>query len=179
MTTTSTGITVTMDGTQVLSYATPTCRPMCSSGSRGGPEASTTSTRSRTCSSRPRRTAAGAHRDRRQPDVGTEHGRDSRSPSPAPDSPAPGRRAAVDFGPNNPADTYAVTSPTHHHRHRPAGQRVPSTSPSPTAGGTSATSAADQYTYIVPPVPTVTNVSPTSGPVTGGTTVTITGTGFT
>ena len=45
-----------------------------------------------------------------------------------------------------------------------------------TSGGTSATSAADQFTYVAPP--TVTSVSPTSGPTAGGTTVTITGTGF-
>jgi hypothetical protein len=47
-----------------------------------------------------------------------------------------------------------------------------------TAGGTTATSAADKYTYVVPPVPTVTGVSPASGPSTGGTTVSLTGTGF-
>ena len=46
-----------------------------------------------------------------------------------------------------------------------------------TPGGTSATSAADQFTYD--PIPTVTSISPTGGPVAGGTTVTITGTGFT
>ena len=45
-----------------------------------------------------------------------------------------------------------------------------------TGGGTSATSAADQFTYIT--APTVTSVSPTAGPTGGGTTVTITGTGF-
>ena len=45
-----------------------------------------------------------------------------------------------------------------------------------TAGGTSATSAADQYTYVG--APTVTSISPTSGPTAGGTTVTITGTGL-
>ncbi|MBS0214168.1 MAG: IPT/TIG domain-containing protein [Proteobacteria bacterium] len=45
-----------------------------------------------------------------------------------------------------------------------------------TPGGTSATSAADQYTYVA--APTVTSISPTSGPVAGGTTVVITGTGF-
>ena len=45
-----------------------------------------------------------------------------------------------------------------------------------TPGGTSATTAADQYTYV--PAPTVTSVSPTSGPTAGGTTVIITGTGF-
>ena len=46
-----------------------------------------------------------------------------------------------------------------------------------TPGGTSATSAADQYTYE--PVPTVTGVSPGSGPSVGGNTVTITGEDFT
>ncbi len=45
-----------------------------------------------------------------------------------------------------------------------------------TAVGTSVTSAADQYTYIA--APTVTSVSPTNGPVTGGTSVTIMGTNF-
>lgn len=45
-----------------------------------------------------------------------------------------------------------------------------------TAGGTSATSAADQYTYVV--APTVNGVSPNAGPTAGGTTVVITGTGF-
>jgi hypothetical protein len=46
-----------------------------------------------------------------------------------------------------------------------------------TAGGTSATSAADQFTYI--PAPTVTSISPAIGPISGGTQVTITGTNFT
>ena len=46
-----------------------------------------------------------------------------------------------------------------------------------TPGGTSATSAADQYTYE--PVPAVTGVSPSSGPSAGGNTVTITGEDFT
>jgi hypothetical protein len=42
--------------------------------------------------------------------------------------------------------------------------------------GTSATSAADRYTYVA--APTVTSISPTAGPTGGGTTVIITGTGF-
>ncbi|KSB89962.1 hypothetical protein AS593_00360 [Caulobacter vibrioides] len=46
-----------------------------------------------------------------------------------------------------------------------------------TPGGQSATSAADQFTYV--PAPTVTSVSPTAGPTAGGTSVTITGTNFT
>ena len=45
------------------------------------------------------------------------------------------------------------------------------------AGGTSATSPADQFTYVA--APTVTGISPTTGPAAGGTMVTITGTGFT
>jgi hypothetical protein len=47
-----------------------------------------------------------------------------------------------------------------------------------TPGGTSATSSADQFTYIYP-VPTVSGISPATGPVAGGSSVTITGTGFT
>ena len=46
-----------------------------------------------------------------------------------------------------------------------------------TPGGTSATNPDDQFTFVSGP-PVITNVSPNSGPVTGGTTVTITGTGF-
>ena len=48
-----------------------------------------------------------------------------------------------------------------------------------TPGGTSATSPADQFTYTAAVAPTVTGLSPTSGPEAGGTLVTITGTGFT
>jgi hypothetical protein len=49
-----------------------------------------------------------------------------------------------------------------------------------TIGGTSARTTADQFTYLPPPPPpTVTGVSPNSGTALGGTTVTITGTGFT
>ena len=43
-----------------------------------------------------------------------------------------------------------------------------------TAGGTSATSSADRFTYI--PAPTVSAVSPSVGPKAGGTSVTVTGT---
>ncbi|HEY2665905.1 MAG TPA: IPT/TIG domain-containing protein, partial [Actinomycetota bacterium] len=49
-----------------------------------------------------------------------------------------------------------------------------------TPAGTSATSGADQFTYAAAaPVPTVTGVSPVSGSTAGGTSVVITGTGFT
>src|SRR6266851_850029 len=46
-----------------------------------------------------------------------------------------------------------------------------------TPGGASAISTADQLSYIPPP--TVTGINPASGPTTGGTTVTITGSNFT
>jgi hypothetical protein len=45
-----------------------------------------------------------------------------------------------------------------------------------TGGGTSATSSADQYTYLTPPV--ISGLSISAGPVAGGTTVTISGTGL-
>jgi IPT/TIG domain len=48
-----------------------------------------------------------------------------------------------------------------------------------TPAGTSATSTADQFTYTAVAAPTVTGLSPTTGPATGGTLVTITGTSFT
>ncbi len=44
-----------------------------------------------------------------------------------------------------------------------------------TVGGTSDAVTADQYTFVAPP--TVTNVSPPSGPLTSGNSVTITGAG--
>src|SRR5207245_8216669 len=48
-----------------------------------------------------------------------------------------------------------------------------------TVGGqSSAANPADQFTYVAPPAPTVTGVSPTSGPTAGGTAITITGTNF-
>jgi hypothetical protein len=47
-----------------------------------------------------------------------------------------------------------------------------------TPAGTSAAGFADLFTYAVP-APAVTSISPSSGPPAGGTTVTITGTGFT
>ena len=46
------------------------------------------------------------------------------------------------------------------------------------AGGTSAGVKADLFTYLSAR-PTITSISPKSGPTTGGTTITIVGTGFT
>ncbi len=82
--------------------------------------------------------------------------------------------SAVDFGTTaasitaDGATSITVTSPTH----SAATVDVTVT----TAGGTSATSSADQFTYD--PVPTVSGVSPNGGPTGGGTSVTITGTEF-
>ena len=83
---------------------------------------------------------------------------------------------AVKFGANN-AASYAVNSNT----------QITATSPAGTAGAvdiavtnnslTSSTSSADQFTYVA--APTVSSISPTSGPAAGGTSVRITGTGFT
>jgi hypothetical protein len=50
-----------------------------------------------------------------------------------------------------------------------------------TPGGTSATSAADKFTYQAappPPAPVVTGITPANGPAGGGTAVTVTGTGL-
>ena len=48
-----------------------------------------------------------------------------------------------------------------------------------TPAGTSPISAADQFTFAAVAAPTITGLSPTTGPAAGGTVVTITGTGFT
>ena len=82
----------------------------------------------------------------------------------------------VSFGANN-APSFIVNSSTQITATSPAGSAnttvdVTVTNP----GGTSATSSADEFTYET--TPTVTNVSPMYGPTTGGTSVTITGTGF-
>ncbi len=47
-----------------------------------------------------------------------------------------------------------------------------------TAAGTSEISAKDHYEYVPPAAPKVTKVTPTSGPTSGGTVVTLKGTGF-
>ncbi|WP_285597436.1 IPT/TIG domain-containing protein [Kineosporia sp. NBRC 101731] len=84
--------------------------------------------------------------------------------------------AAVKFGGTN-ATSYTVNSATSITAVAPAGSAgtvdVTVTNPA----GTSAASAADQFTYVA--LPTVTNVTPATGPIAGGNTVTITGTGFT
>ena len=48
-----------------------------------------------------------------------------------------------------------------------------------TANGTSSTGSADQFTYAAPPAPTVSSVSPATGPAAGGISISLVGTGFT
>jgi hypothetical protein len=81
---------------------------------------------------------------------------------------------AVDFGTS--AATVTSCSPTSCSVTSPAHAAGTVDVTVTTAGGTSATSSADQFTYSLPPPPTVTAVSPKSGFTTGGTAVTVTGT---
>jgi IPT/TIG domain-containing protein len=83
--------------------------------------------------------------------------------------------AIVDFG-STAATSFTVNSATQITASSPAhpGGAVDVTV---TVQGTSATSAADVFTYTAP-TPVVTGVSPGSGPTTGGTSITITGTGL-
>ena len=78
------------------------------------------------------------------------------------------------FGPGTPAATYIVNGSGSITASAPTGGLDTVTVTVTTPGGTSATGAADRYTYVVPPPPTVTGVSPGSG--TNGSAVTITGT---
>ena len=83
---------------------------------------------------------------------------------------------AIKFGTANAVEA-SVTSPTTIIGFSPPGVAGTVDVTVTTTLGTSATSAADQFTYSVPP--TVTGISTTSGPTSGGTSVTITGTNFT
>ena len=75
------------------------------------------------------------------------------------------------------ATTYTVNNGTSITATSPAGSAGTVDITVTTPGGTSGTSSADYYTYAA--VPTVTGISPASDPVAGGTSVTITGTGYT
>ncbi|WP_214286001.1 IPT/TIG domain-containing protein, partial [Acinetobacter pittii] len=73
--------------------------------------------------------------------------------------------------------TYTVISGTQINATSPGGTAGTGHLTVPTPGGTSVTSAADQYTYVA--APTVGAPSPASGPTSGGTAVTLTGTNLT
>src|SRR5208337_3347918 len=83
---------------------------------------------------------------------------------------------AVMFG-TTAASSFTVTSTTQITAVSPAGSAGTVDVTVTTPGGTSATSPVDQFTYD--PIPTVTGITPAAGPVAGGTSVTVTGTGFT
>ena len=83
---------------------------------------------------------------------------------------------AVNFG-GTPATAFRVNSDTSITAGSPAGSVGTVDITVTTPGGTSAASTADQFSYVLPA--TVTSVSPNAGPIAGGTSVTITGTGFT
>ncbi|WP_309145061.1 MULTISPECIES: IPT/TIG domain-containing protein [unclassified Bradyrhizobium] len=80
---------------------------------------------------------------------------------------------AVKFGATA-ATSFTVNSATSITATAPAGAGTVDVTVT-TPVGTSATSAADRFTYTLP-VPTVTSITPTSGPEAGGTVVTISGT---
>lgn len=73
---------------------------------------------------------------------------------------------------------FSVTSDTQISATSPAGTAGVVDIRVTTPGGTSPVSTADQFTYVAA-APTVTSLSPTGGPTTGGTSVIITGTNFT
>ena len=89
---------------------------------------------------------------------------------------------AVDFG-STPASGVTVHSDTSVSAVSPSGSAGTVDVTVTTGGGTSATGAADHFTYspvvVAPPAPTVTGVSPGAGSTAGGTSVTINGTNLT
>ncbi|MFF0431765.1 IPT/TIG domain-containing protein [Streptomyces sp. NPDC004327] len=86
-----------------------------------------------------------------------------------------GGTTAVHFG-STPAASFTVTGTTSITATAPAGTGTVDITVT-TPNGTSTSQPDDRFTYI--PAPVVSAVSPASGPATGGTQVTITGTGFT
>ncbi|MGD0081318.1 MAG: IPT/TIG domain-containing protein, partial [Methanoregula sp.] len=91
---------------------------------------------------------------------------------------------AVKFG-STPATSYTFNNDTSITAIAPAGTGTIDITVI-TPGGTSATSASDRFTYVLPPVtgistapPIVTGISPANGTILGGTSVSISGTAFT
>jgi hypothetical protein len=173
VTTSSTGITVLMDGTQVLNYAT-TLPPFVLIGFTA---------------------ATGGFNDVHEvQNVSITTGTPPAVPAVTSLSPTSGPTTggtsvtitgtnltgatAVDFG-AAPATSFTVNSATSITASAPASTAGTFDVTVTTPGGTSLTTSNDQYTYTAPPPPAVSSVSPTSGPTAGGNTVTISGTGFT
>ncbi len=176
VTTTSTGVTVTMDGTQVLDDATA-LPPYVLVGFTG---------------------ATGGFNDVHQvQNVSITAGPPPPAPTVTGVSPASGPStggtavtitgtnftgaSGVHFGLN--AAVFTVDSDTSITATAPTGSDTVDVTVT-AIGRTSATNANDQYTYEAgppppPPPPTVTALDPASGPDAGGTAVTITGTNFT
>ena len=173
VTTDATGISVTMDGTQVLAYATslPSKVLVGFTAATGGfnDVHQVQNVNITTGALPPAPTVTGV-----SPTSGSAAGGTQVTITGTSFTGAKG----VKFG-GTAATNVSVNSDTSITATAPAGQAGPVDVTVTTPGGTSATSSADQFTYTPPPVPTVTKVSPSSGPSTGGTPVTITGTGFT
>jgi hypothetical protein len=86
---------------------------------------------------------------------------------------------AVNFG-SNPAESFTVDSPTQITAVSPPGSVGTVNVTVTTSAGTSTPSARSKFTYVAHPlIPTVTSLSPSSGQISGGTPVIITGTNFT
>jgi hypothetical protein len=88
-----------------------------------------------------------------------------------------GSTFAVDFG-NTPATNVTLVSPDQLTATAPSGSGTANVTVT-TPAATSAATSADEYTYVTPPPPTVTGLSPASGATGGGTSVIITGTNLT
>ena len=85
---------------------------------------------------------------------------------------------AVDFGTTNPG-TGSPGSPPPPHGHLPGGDRHRQRHGDHPQRHLGRQRADDQFTYNAPALPTVTGVSPSSGPTAGGTSVTVSGTNLT
>jgi subtilisin family serine protease len=85
---------------------------------------------------------------------------------------------SVLFG-STPATTFNVDSDTQITAVAPAGSVGTVRAQVTTAGGTTPDTSADDYTYLMVPVPTVSALTPTQGPTIGGTSLVVTGTNLT
>ena len=173
VTTFSTGLNVTMDGAQVLTYATslpPTVLVGFTGGTGGLNDIHAVQNVSITAGPPPPSpTVTGVN-----PNTGPSTGG---TPVTVSGTNLTGA-SAVDFG-ANPATSFTVNSATSITTTAPAGSGTVDVTVV-TAGGTSATNTNDQFIYTggTPP-PTVSGLAPNTGGSSGGTAVTVSGTNFT